>query len=565
MRLSLCLLVPAVLVSPALAQTIEARWLNPVSGDWNTASNWDTGNVPNTDLEEAIISATPGGYTVSMGGLIRIARLSLNAGRSTTLNVCQGCILSIQTTSNALFNAGTILVGVPQAAASAADAKLSVLLDNTEINGSGVIRLQGYPEATNAQIQKITFGGGVIIGGNQTIEGAGRISLDGIVNNGSIVANVSGHDLHVVQSAGITPFVNSGLLEATGGGQLLFGFSLQNEPGSEVIADADSAFRFVDDGTHTGGTLAAVGTGEFQYAAPTTLTNITLSGRHEVQPFGNLIINTVSGPVTNQGTIDFENGQQANLVFQSIAGESVPLSGTGTLRFSTPIEFAFNASIRQSNAASVDFVRLANQNVEGNFTFRTNARIGRKLAPGLAAALRVGTVYVEKALRMNPASELEVDITGTSTFDRVLGNGTACSLTIDAGSTLRVRVPNNFTPGNGEAFNIVDLTSATGPNVTGQFDTVILEHNNPALSVAIEYTPRIVRARFSIATCDSIDFNADTLFPDDTDLVDFLSVLAGGPCTNDPNCNDIDFNNDGLFPDDNDLVSFLRVLAGGSC
>lgn len=66
-------------------------------------------------------------------------------------------------------------------------------------------------------------------------------------------------------------------------------------------------------------------------------------------------------------------------------------------------------------------------------------------------------------------------------------------------------------------------------------------------------------------TCDSIDFNNDGLFPDDSDLVDFLSVLAGGVCSNDPNCNDIDFNNDGLFPDDNDLVAYLSVLAGGPC
>jgi hypothetical protein len=69
----------------------------------------------------------------------------------------------------------------------------------------------------------------------------------------------------------------------------------------------------------------------------------------------------------------------------------------------------------------------------------------------------------------------------------------------------------------------------------------------------------------STISCDSIDFNADGLFPDDNDLVQFLSVLAGGPCDNDPNCNDIDFNNDGLFPDDSDLITFLRVLAGGPC
>jgi hypothetical protein len=69
--------------------------------------------------------------------------------------------------------------------------------------------------------------------------------------------------------------------------------------------------------------------------------------------------------------------------------------------------------------------------------------------------------------------------------------------------------------------------------------------------------------------CNSIDFNRDGLFPDDQDLVDFLSVLAGGDCRTAPpagnGCDAIDFNNDGLFPDDNDLVSYLAVLAGGAC
>jgi hypothetical protein len=54
------------------------------------------------------------------------------------------------------------------------------------------------------------------------------------------------------------------------------------------------------------------------------------------------------------------------------------------------------------------------------------------------------------------------------------------------------------------------------------------------------------------------------LFPDDSDLVDLLNVLAGGDCSTN-NCGSIDFNSDGLFPDDNDLVAFLRVLAGGDC
>jgi hypothetical protein len=65
--------------------------------------------------------------------------------------------------------------------------------------------------------------------------------------------------------------------------------------------------------------------------------------------------------------------------------------------------------------------------------------------------------------------------------------------------------------------------------------------------------------------CDSIDFNNDGVFPDTTDINDFLSVFSGGPCSGDPLCNDIDFNNDGVFPDNADIDSFLSVLSGGSC
>jgi len=69
----------------------------------------------------------------------------------------------------------------------------------------------------------------------------------------------------------------------------------------------------------------------------------------------------------------------------------------------------------------------------------------------------------------------------------------------------------------------------------------------------------------AIVRCDSIDFNNDNLFPTDEDLIDFLSILAGGPCSPGNTCNDIDFNNDGMSPSDDDLLAFLRVLAGGTC
>jgi hypothetical protein len=74
-----------------------------------------------------------------------------------------------------------------------------------------------------------------------------------------------------------------------------------------------------------------------------------------------------------------------------------------------------------------------------------------------------------------------------------------------------------------------------------------------------------VRGFAAARVCDSVDFNNDGLFPDTLDIDDYLSVFAGGTCTNDPNCGDVDFNNDCLFPDTSDIDALLTVFSGGVC
>lgn len=64
------------------------------------------------------------------------------------------------------------------------------------------------------------------------------------------------------------------------------------------------------------------------------------------------------------------------------------------------------------------------------------------------------------------------------------------------------------------------------------------------------------------ATCNSIDFNRDGVFPDITDVITFFDVFGGGNC---PACDPIDFNNDGVFPDLQDVIKFLDVFGGGAC
>ncbi len=69
---------------------------------------------------------------------------------------------------------------------------------------------------------------------------------------------------------------------------------------------------------------------------------------------------------------------------------------------------------------------------------------------------------------------------------------------------------------------------------------------------------------FGGSGCDAIDYNTDGLFPDTTDIDDFLSVFSGGPCST-GTCGDIDFNNDGLYPDTADIDAMLSVFSGGAC
>ncbi|HLP86056.1 MAG TPA: hypothetical protein VK157_17015, partial [Phycisphaerales bacterium] len=65
--------------------------------------------------------------------------------------------------------------------------------------------------------------------------------------------------------------------------------------------------------------------------------------------------------------------------------------------------------------------------------------------------------------------------------------------------------------------------------------------------------------------CDDIDFNNNTVFPEDADVIDFFNVLAGGECSPGNTCNDIDFNNNTVFPEDQDVIDYFTVLAGGTC
>jgi len=136
------------------------------------------------------------------------------------------------------------------------------------------------------------------------------------------------------------------------------------------------------------------------------------------------------------------------------------------------------------------------------------------------------------------------------------------------GTGIDVRDIDGLAAGNGRVWLVPDEANAMLRPLNALTNTYIATLDTPTPFFASNLQATFSAGAFApcllAPVCDTIDFNSDGLFPDDSDLVDFLSVLAGGPCST-GTCNDIDFNNDGLFPDDSDLIAFLRVLAGGAC
>jgi hypothetical protein len=123
---------------------------------------------------------------------------------------------------------------------------------------------------------------------------------------------------------------------------------------------------------------------------------------------------------------------------------------------------------------------------------------------------------------------------------------------------------------------IVDGPQASGMFITGaNTSTMNIINVQPVLSgtltcVATNGCGATTTQSFPVTTspcslpCGPIDFNGNSVYPEDADIIDFFSVLAGGACPT-GNCDDIDFNGNTVFPEDADVIAFFRVLAGGPC
>jgi hypothetical protein len=268
------------------------KWTLPVNGDWSSASDWDGDAVPNDASYDTVLPGALGLYTVT-----------LQAGES--------------------YTTGTLTIG--------SDAQLDL---------SGDLTLGGGGTST-------VLAGGLLDGGGLNAASALVSGTGTLLNQGTIAGDVAQGFLFLFDShAGLT-VTNSGLMEATNGGQL--------------DIETPSFTNFSND-VLTGGSYAAIGNGSLltfwgpsstMAVLTTDAANVTLDGAGSeiatgasgagftniesalttIAASGSLHLldardYTAAGPMTVDGLLDIEGGTYSGALTIASGGT---LSGFGTI------------------------------------------------------------------------------------------------------------------------------------------------------------------------------------------------------------------------------------------
>ena len=315
------------------------------------------------------------GSTVNLGGDSRILNGTLttvgtgliravNASQYLTgVTLSSGSNMLVQNNnlyaSGSLTNNGTITLG-----GAAGAAQLINDGGTLTVSGSGRIVLDN--SLGDARI----YGGHIIFGSNQSVQGAGQLGINQLVatNNGLFSAN-SGSNLAIDVSGGNgglngggvgtgsnAGLINNSIIEATGGSAITFGGGLyENATGGIIRATNNSRINLGGDSRILNGTLSSDATSAIQaFNDSQYLTNVTLAaGSNLLVRNNNLYVNTA---LTNNGTVTL--GGAAGAAQMIGEGGNVALNGTGTI--------VLNDSLGDARIYNGAFVVGSNQTIRGS-------------------------------------------------------------------------------------------------------------------------------------------------------------------------------------------------------
>jgi hypothetical protein len=304
------LLLGSLGATPAFGQCTDT-WIGGTAGSWSVGGNWSTGKEPGGG-DSVCIEQT--NAAVNMDVSDGIANLTLGSTTSLTLPGPGGSIpnLGVGNSSSGngsytIVNNGAILMGASQG-------QLYILSSNSAPNtvtlsGTGAITMTS--SAHNGISGNQPFITSILVNAS-TIQGTGNIVNSIAVqnqSNGVINANASGEQLIMGRGG---PSTNTGLIEATNGGQFIFGSGSLNTVGGTLKADgANSYVAFQGQGqggqTVTGGTYVTTNGGTIYADNSTTIDG---TNGNTINNTGLLVLNdefnnpgaSFQGTINNTGT-----------------------------------------------------------------------------------------------------------------------------------------------------------------------------------------------------------------------------------------------------------------------
>lgn len=324
--------------------SIDDAWIGGSTGNWSAASNWLAGE-PSSTCHVVIQS----GAAVIQDVSGSTANLTIGSSNSLTLPTVTNASPSLTVYGSSLANSGQIILSVP------------VSFGTTNLlfsAGGGTVTLSGGGTVT---LNANNFGGNGIGGSGagatllnqETIQGAG--SFDMTFDNSStgvINGNEPGFQLVVGRNNSNGPSTNTGLIEATNGGQLAMGsLTLSNVGGTISASGTNSLVQLEGEGqggeTFTGGTWTTSSGGVIQVVDNTVTLDatdgntITNSGTMALvdgaaHPSGNF-----QGTINNTGTIQIES--RGNAITLGIpANQTLTLTGSGNVTMGDGTSNSYN-------------------------------------------------------------------------------------------------------------------------------------------------------------------------------------------------------------------------------
>ena len=335
------------------------RQLDPAEGEtslWSDVRNWSKNVEPGSGDNVCIQS----GAAVLLDVGDDIAGLSIGSSNSLTLPSVTNASPSLNINGSSVSNSGQIILSPP---VSFGAMSLTFSSSGTvTLSGSGTITLNANSFGSDS------VGGGAKLLNQSTIQGGG--GFDMTFNNAStgvINANEPGFQLVVGRNQGQGASTNTGLMEATNGGQLIMGsLALNNVGGTIQAVGTGSSVTFASQGqggqTITGGTFQTSGGGVINTTNSTTTIDGT-SG-NTVTNLGTLVIpDQGSHPgALFQGTLNNKGSFQIlskgdGLGLNIPGGQTFTLMGSGSLTMGDGTPNAYN------NQNFISGATLVNQQV----------------------------------------------------------------------------------------------------------------------------------------------------------------------------------------------------------